>query len=767
MVKFKFANLFVILLLIATTFAQQNMKTQNRYRNQTQKRYGTVFGKVVSLSTQEALPGANIIVEGTNLGAATGLDGGYLITGIPAGEYTLRATMIGYESQKEILVVPDRSKQNLDFFLRESIIQMNEIVVTGSGMPQLYEDRTVKTTVVNRKMIDSRKANNLADAIDFQTGVRVENNCQNCNCTQVRLLGLEGHHSQILIDGNPVLSSLANVYGLEQLPQEMIERVEIVKGGGSSLYGGQAIAGVINLISRRPNENNIRFDYNSGLLSSSSDHRVGLTLSRINKSASIKSIFFGTAYHRNPYDHNNDSLSEQGRIQSKAVGSNLFFLPGDRSEISLQLHFIQEDRRGGNKFNLPPHQADIAEWTDMKRYSASLWWTHKPTPLLDYKAYASVALTNRDSYYGAQQNPNSYGNTNNLLLVGGMQINYLWNRHAMIGGFQFNRDGIKDKAPAYHRIVDEHYVGFGLFVQDSFYPDKNRNTELLYGVRFDKHSAISSIITSPRLVFKSKLSNAVIFRSGYSTGFKAPQVFNEDLHITQVSGEGQVIRNSDDLEEEHGHSYYSGLEYQEIIADIGIKVACTGFYTRLTDTFLLTELDDPNTNEKEFYRINGAGLRVQGVEAEFGARMKNANFTAGITIQSSRFQEKEPDFGSERIFRTPDVYGSINFQYELTNYLNIMAIAKYTGPMIVPHYAGYIEHNRLEKTKAFSTIDLIAAYDKPLLRGIVVTISMGAYNILNDFQRDFDYGLYRDAGYVYGPLVPRRFIIGLAIANKP
>ncbi len=764
MLNFKFRFMILLLIILSTSLLSQHR--ERRHRHQHGQNYGLVYGTVTDDSTREALPGVNIVLLGTNIGAASGPDGNYIIRGVPAGEYNMRATMMGYDILEIPVTVRVRSESSINFSLKPSIIEMNEIVVTGTGMPQLYANSPVKTSVVQRDVLVRQKVNNLAEALDFQTGVRVEANCQNCNFTQVRLLGLEGHYTQILIDSDPVISSLAGVYGLEQLPQEMIERVEIVKGGGSSLYGGQAIGGVVNLITRRPTHNEFNLDYNNGTINNTRDHRFGGSISRVNASGTVRGILFGTVRQRLPYDHNNDGFSEIGELKNQAIGANIFITPHTRSEISVQLHYIHEDRRGGNKFHLAPHKADIAEWAQTDRYGGSLAWTQRPTPFFDYKAYASFALTNRNTYYGAEQDPDAYGTTENPLLVSGLRANYRWGRHATIIGLQYSQDSIHDIAVAYDREIDETYSDLGFILQDTYTFGANESTELVYGARFDKHSAIQSLIVSPRIALKSNLSNEITFRSGYSSGFKAPQVFDEDLHITQVGGEGQIIRNRQDLKEERGHTVYGGLEYQDIIDVIGLKFGMNGFYTRLENTFLLTEGDDPATSEFEFYRINGPGLRVQGVEAEFGLRLRNVELLSGVTLQSSLLDEPEPDFGSNRIYRTPNVYGSLRCSYDVSTRFNLMFTSKYTGSMYVPHYAGYITEDRLEKTKDFITFDVIASFRVPLAGGFLGTLTAGVYNLTNDFQNDFDSGIFRDAGYTYGPLVPRRVLFGFTVGHN-
>lgn len=761
--------LLLTLIFAATLFAQRHDRQHRhrRFENRLHRRNcGIIFGKVAADSTQDELPGVNITVSGTNLGAASGPDGNYIITGVPIGSYTLRATMMGYDISEKPIEVRAGAEISADFVLTESVIEMNEIVVTGTGMPTLYQDSPVKTAVVRRELIEKQKFNNLAEAIDFQTGVRVEGNCQNCNFTQVRLLGLEGHHAQILIDSNPVVSSLAGVYGLEQLPREMIERVEIVKGGGSSLYGGQAMAGVVNLITRRPTHNEFSLDYNNGTIADARDQRIGGTISRVNESGTSKAILYGNLRNRDPYDHNGDGFSEMGVLKQEAAGANWYFTPNERSELAVQLHYVHEDRRGGNKFDLAPHLADIAEWTETFRYGGSFAWNQTMTPLLDVKAYASLALTNRDSYYGAEQDENAYGTTENPLLVSGLQSTYLLGRHSIIAGVQFKQDAILDEAVAYNRLIDETYTDLGFILQDTYTIGKNEKTELVYGARLDKHSEISSLIASPRVALKSQLNPSLVFRGGYSSGFKAPQVFDEDLHITQVGGEGKIIRNSDNLQEERGHTFYGGLEYQGIVEKTGVKIGVNGFYTKIEDTFLLTAQDDPLTDEMEFYRINGSGVQVQGVEAELGLRFSRAELVSGITVQSSLLDEPEPDFGATQMFRTPDVYGSVRFGWDFTERFNLMFTTKYTGSMIVPHYAGYIEKDRLETTSEFLTFDVIASYKIPITTDFFGAFTAGVYNITDDFQNDFDIGINRDAGYIYGPLVPRRILIGFSIGHN-
>ncbi|MCP4147717.1 MAG: TonB-dependent receptor, partial [bacterium] len=198
---------------------------------------------------------------------------------------------------------------------------------------------------------------------------------------------------------------------------------------------------------------------------------------------------------------------------------------------------------GGNKFELPEHMADIAESVNTKRSDMGLGWeqTFSLTSILKFNA--SLSYTKRKSYYGAQQDPNAYGETSNPVFSGNIVYNnFSVKNHSFVGGVSYKSDSLNDKAPAYNRVIDVVYSDLGIFIQDEIDFFKG-STSLLVGVRGDKHSEISSMILSPRASLLYKGFNDLTLRATFSTGFRAPQVFDEDLHITMVGGDARLIRN--------------------------------------------------------------------------------------------------------------------------------------------------------------------------------------------------------------------------------
>ena len=185
---------------------------------------GVVKGTVIDADSREPLAGYRVMVEHTTVGAITNRKGEYIIHKAPVGTQVIMATGVAYKPERQTIEVKANETHEVNFELEETILEMGAIVVTGSSTPHVYEDQPVRTEVIPRKLIEQKEAINLADALDGHTGVQVENDCNNCNFTQVRIIGMDGKYTELLIDGDPVMSTLAGVYGLEHFPEEMVDQ---------------------------------------------------------------------------------------------------------------------------------------------------------------------------------------------------------------------------------------------------------------------------------------------------------------------------------------------------------------------------------------------------------------------------------------------------------------------------------------------------------------------------------------------------------------
>jgi outer membrane receptor for ferrienterochelin and colicins len=715
---------------------------------------------VVTDATGLALPGVTVTLAG--LVTATDQRGRYCVAAVSAGEHQLTLALDGFMPYRARVTIQPGSAIAHDVTLIPGFRQ--ETVVTATRTSRRLDDVPVRTEVVGRDTIERLGARTLADAMEFTTGVRVENNCQNCNFSQIRLLGLEGPYTQLLVDGQPVVSSLAQVYGIEQIPTRMIERIEVVKGGGSALYGPGSVGGVVNVISREPATRGGVFEMRSDVMNG----EPGLSLNGASDWVStaqdaIVSVF-GQYDRVRPVDLTGDGYTEVSRRQLEAMGGRAAkYLLGNAAKLTLDVTSIREQRRGGNRLEFEPHEADIAESIRSRRQSVGATWFHTRGKALDYRLSGAWSGTGRDSYYGTGRDPNAYGDTTSQLAVIDSQVNRYVGRHTLSSGLQFSREGLRDEQPAYGRSTDVTYRNAGFFLQDDW--ALGAGWELIYGARADHHTAVDRVIVSPRVAVMWSPLTSFDVRASVARGFRAPQLFDEDLHLSSVGGEARIIHLAPDLTEERSTNYMLGAEWKPVAGPGQALLEVNAFSTRLTNLFHVIEEDDARTDVLEFVKTNFGAARVYGLEVNLGWGIgDDFIIQGGIVEQRARFDEAEPDFGSRDFFRSPQRYGNLTVTWNPHGIADFFAGVRYTGPMPVPHYAGVIDANRLERSPSFVTWDAGVSRELGRWGGRMVTLTVNGRNLTNAYQRDLDQGPLRDAAYVYGPRFPRSFAIGLRFA---
>ena len=706
----------------------------------------------VADNTGGVLPGAAIVSDS---GAAVnaGADGTFCLTGLAAGEHRLRVLLDGFATRTLTVRLPRNAADPLTITLVPAL--KTDVVVTATRTSRRLDDVPVRTEVVSRDLISRAGARTLADAVEYTTGVRVENNCQNCNFSQIRLLGLDGPYTQILVDGQPVVSSLAQVYGIEQIPTRMIERIEVVKGGGSALYGPGSVGGVVNIIPREPPRRGGTFELRSDTFGAAANLSASGSADWVSRNRKTFVTAFAQIDRVRPYDVDDDGFTEVSRRELQATGFrvNRYQLDG-RAKLTFDVTDLREHRRGGDSLDLPPTQTQITEQIDSHRLAASGTWFHSVSRAVDYRVTASVADTARDSYYGTGGDPNAFGTTASRVAVMDTQLNHYAGRHTVSWGAQVSAESLDDQQPAYGRRTDVAYTNAGLYVQDdwSFAP----RWQLLYGLRGDTHTALDAPVLSPRLAVMHSPVPALDIRLSVARGFRAPQVFDEDLHLSSVGGAIRIIEVDERLREERSANYMAGFEWKPELGRGQALLEVNGFSTSLNDLFNVQEADNPLTPVTEFRKVNFGNARVYGIELNAGWGIgDDLVLQGGIVEQRAVFGQAEPDFGSREFFRTPNRYANATFTWRVPRVADFFAASRFTGSMKAPHYAGYIAEKRLEQTPSFTIIDLAVSRTFRVGEGPRLIVGITGRNITNAYQPDLDHGPLRDSAYVYGPRFPR------------
>lgn len=248
-----------------------------------------IFGHVIN-SGNEHIPYINISIKNTTVGTVTDATGHYSFKNLKEGTYTLVVSGVGYKSEEKTVTVIKNKTQEVNFSIKEDVLNLNEVVVTSNRSSQSRTEAPVIVSTISTKQLETTQSNVLGEGLNYCTGLRFENDCQNCGFSQIRMNGMEGPYSQILINSRPIFSGLAGVYGLELIPSNMIEKLEIVRGGGSALYGSNAIAGTVNLILKDPKSNSFEAGYNVSLIGTGvsgsngpvADHNINFNTSLVN-----------------------------------------------------------------------------------------------------------------------------------------------------------------------------------------------------------------------------------------------------------------------------------------------------------------------------------------------------------------------------------------------------------------------------------------------------------------------------------------------------
>lgn len=740
-----------------------------------------IFGHVTDAKTGDFLPYINVVVKGTTIGTTTDKGGHYILNDVPEDtEIIIEVSSLGYTTATKTISVSAGEPIELDFEINEEQISLDAVVVSANRNVTTRREAPTLVSVLDPRLFEVTTSPTIAEGLNFQSGVRVENNCQNCGFTQVRINGLDGHYSQILIDSRPVFSALAGVYGLEHMPSNMIERIEVVRGGGSALYGASAIGGTVNIITKEPlhNSGELAHTISSVGCKGSFDNNTTFNASLVSENNKAGLMVYGQNRHRSAYDHNGDGFVEVGEIDGQTIGARGYIKTSAYSKISLEYHGTKEYRRGGDQLDMPPHMAYVAETTDHIINSGGLTFEGTTADTRHrYSVYASAQDIKRDSYYGSYMDPNAYGFTHGLTAVGGAQYMYrcpkmLFLPAELTVGVEYNVDKMEDTplAEGYTATNQTIHIYSG-YIQNEW---KNETWGFLIGGRFDKHNLIDHVIFSPRVNFRYNPTHNINLRAVYSSGFRAPQAFDEDLHITIVGGERTRIRLADDLKEERSHSFSLSADmYHTFNNGVQGNLLVEGFYTILDDVFALRETGETADNGAAtvLERYNGSGATVAGVNLEARLAFNPwLQLQLGGTLQKSRYKEAEQWSEDEsvpaekRMFRTPDSYAYMTATVTPVRHFDVSLTGTYTGRMLVQHYAGYIEKDVAKLTPAFFDMGLKLSYDFKVSRAFGLQVNGGLKNIFNSYQNDFDKGPDRDAGYIYGPSLPRTWFLGVKLS---
>lgn len=610
---------------------------------------------------------ANILLRGTQMGTATDADGHYELDNIEPGQYTLIASSIGYITYRTSILIGKGEVKTLDIELEASAESLEETVVTGTLKPVSRLESAVPVEVYTPTFLKKNPTPNIFEALQNVNGVRPQINCNVCNTGDIHINGLEGPYTLVLIDGMPIVSGLGTVYGLSGIPNSLIEQIEIVKGPASTLYGSEAVGGLINVITKHaPNAPEFFADaYVTGWGEYNLD--VG---SKIEVGPNTD-LLLGVNYFNfdEVVDNNGDNFTDLTLQDRISIFQKWNFKRKDSKLFSLAGRFFYEDRWGGE-----------LQWTPEFRggdeiYGESIY-TRRWEVLGKYQLPIDEKVMLSVSYNDHNQN-SVYGDTPYLAdqRIGFGQLTWdkTAGKHDLLFGSAIRYNYYDDNTPA-TQTRDEVWIP-SVFVQDEFkFAEKH---SVLGGLRYDYDQRHGNIFT-PRAAYKWKISDNDIFRINAGTGFRVVNLFTED-HAALTGSRDVII--AEELKPER--SINVNLNYlKKIYSDNGtfIGIDASAFYTHFSNIIL----PDYETNPNQIIYDNLDGKSVsQGVSANVDLVLPNGlKFLVGATWQDVSNTENGV---TQRQILTESFTGTWNVSYTFRNLdLTVDYTGNLYGPMRLP-----------------------------------------------------------------------------------
>lgn len=732
-------------------------------------------GKITSKNTPVEF--AKIYLEGTNIGSFSDELGNYCLENLPEGEFKLIVSAVGYEKEERVIELKQNSFLKVDVNLFSSISFIDEVVVSGTMKEVSKLDCAVPVEVYTAKFFKSNPTPSIFDALQNINGVRPQLNCNICSTGDIHINGLEGPYTMILIDGMPIVSGLATVYGLSGIPQSLIERVEIVKGPASTLYGSEAVGGLINVITKAPE--------NAPIVSADV---FGTTWGEVNADIAGKfkvgkkaQSLIGINYfnYQLPIDNNEDGFTDVTLQNRISVFNKWNFERKEKRVFSLAGRYVYEDRWGGDM-----------NWSKEFRGGDSIYgesiYTNRWELFGNYQLPIKEKIVFQFSGNGHDQN-SVYGTTifNAQQYVGFGQLTWSkqLNRNDLLVGAAFRYTYYDDNTPAtasYDTINTENLPSNtylpGIFFQDEI--SLNENNKLLLGLRYDYNSIHGNIFT-PRLNYKWNSSNKKnILRVSIGNGYRVANVFTED-HAA-LTGSRKVEFLEDLKPETSWNGNINFVKRSFLKKGLFIGFDATAFYTYFNNKIIADYDADPN---KIIYdNLDGYAIS-QGFSLNIDLSYKNLKFLLGGTymdVYSIENKKKTPQMFTENFTGV----WSVGYTFKKIN-LTIDYTGNVYSPMRLPLLSSEDPRSEYSPWWSIQNIQITKTFKKGLeLYGGVKNLLNWTPNKNNPFiiarsndpfdkQVQFNtegqaivtpnnpYGLTFDPSYVYGPNQGIRGFLGV------
>ena len=730
------------------------------------------------------LPGATVEIRKLRKTVIADTAGEFAIRLVP-GNYNIVISAIGFEPLNETIAVNSTNATPKDFQLKAIASAMDEVVVSGTMKPVQRKESPILVEVYSPVFLKKNPSPSLFESLQNVNGVRPQLNCNICSTGDIHINGLEGPYTMVTIDGMPIVSSLSSVYGLFGIPSQLIERVEIVKGPASGLYGSEAIGGLINIITKSPDKAPL---FTANVMATNwQEYTVDMGMKwKLNKKITGLT---GINYYNYQYaeDKNNDQFTDV-TLQHRISVFNKLSLQRKKNRVAtLAARYFYEDRWGGDtRWNKNFRGGDslygesiyTSRWELIGNYQLPV----------DEKMFFSFSATdhNQNSYYGTTP----YF-ANQKILFGQLTWDKsIGTNHTALLGTALRYNYYDDNSTATFDTLlkknkEEQFLLPGVFLQDEW--KLNKNHQLLFGLRYDYHSVHKSIIT-PRIAYKWALKDKQIIRVNAGTGFRVVSLFTEE-HAALTGARAVEVKEK--LKPEKSYNVNLNYSNQFRRGNTILNADVSAWYTYFHNQIIPDYTTDVNKiiyqNLRGYAVSRGASVNIEG---SLSHRLK---ILTGFTWQDVAKFEKSNAGEKKRqtILLTERWSGTWAITYLFpASGISIDYTGNVYGPMQLPLLSATDPRNAVSPVWSIQNIQVTKKISPS------IEIYGGIKNLLNwtpaknnpfiiarsndpfDKQVQFDangkaiatadnpYGLTFDPAYIYAPNQGIRFFAGFRVSIK-
>ena len=539
---------------------------------------------------KEPLSGATASIPTLNKTTISDSLGTAIFINIPAGTYTLTLSYVGFKEKQMIVTVPMPTNEPLEVLMQESEDHQNEVVITTTRSSRTISDIPTRVETISGEELAEKgnmKPGDIRMLLNESTGIQTQQTSATSYNSSIRIQGLDGRYTQILRDGFPLYSGFAGGLSLMQVAPLDLKQIEVIKGSSSTLYGGGAIAGLVNLISKTPTAKR-ELTFIANATSAGGLDLSGFYSQKFNK---IGVTVFGSRNTGKPYDPANIGLTAIPKFERYTFNPRLFIY-GEKTNANIGFSYITEDRIGGSMDYIKKGTAGYFEMNNTDRFTTQAQLTHRINDKVQFNFKDSYSRFNRFiqipsyAFKGLQQSTYS-------------EATYSVNEKKAdwIIGANLLTDDFKEDRQSTNSLRNYHYNTFGGFIQNTWTPTQSFSLET--GLRGDYVKQYGFELL-PRISAMMKFKSKFTARLGGGLGYKTPTLFNEEAE--KIDFQNILPINQSTTRNENSLGGNLDMNYRIRIGDLGIAINQLLFYTRVNKPLVLTTV---GANSYEFVNANG------------------------------------------------------------------------------------------------------------------------------------------------------------------